>query len=132
MCSRPTDRRTRSGVIPASSCCSGKLPVGGGSRVDDQSLGVADIGQEGPELDIVDQALSCLQPPLDAKGKNGPMAVQVFLGKMVGGMFWQAGVADPVHLGVSLQIAGHRQPVFRVPFHAQGEGFQPLQEQEGG
>ncbi|MNS81596.1 hypothetical protein D3C72_1153100 [compost metagenome] len=46
------------------------------------------------------------------------------------GVVGQTGVVDPLHLGVGLQIVGHGCGVLDVPVHAQGQGLQPLQDQE--
>ena len=46
-------------------------------------------------------------------------------------MIGQAGVLDPGHLRVVLQVLRDFQRILAVPFHAQGQGLQALQDEEG-
>jgi hypothetical protein len=55
----------------------------------------------------------------------------VFLDQRMVGMVGQAGVIHPAHLGVALEVVRHRQRVLADAVHAQGEGFDALQDQEG-
>ena len=65
MCSRPTDRRTRSGGDAGRRLLFGReLLVGRAGGMDDQALRVADVGQQAEQLDAVDQPPAGLEPPL--------------------------------------------------------------------
>ena len=48
-----------------------QLAVGGGSRVDDQALHVGHVGQQGEDLQVVDELEGLLAAALDIKGKDG-------------------------------------------------------------
>ena len=52
-----------------------QLAVGGGSRVDDQTLHVGHVGQQGEDLQVVDELEGLLAAALDMKGKDGGTAV---------------------------------------------------------
>ena len=45
----------------------GQLLVGGAGRVDDQALGVADVGEEAEQLDAVDEPPAGVRAALDAE-----------------------------------------------------------------
>uniref|UniRef100_A0A0N4ZJU5 NAD-specific glutamate dehydrogenase n=1 Tax=Parastrongyloides trichosuri TaxID=131310 RepID=A0A0N4ZJU5_PARTI len=113
-----------------------QLAVGGRGRVADQRLGVADVDQTGEDLHRVLEAGARLAAaPLfngsDAKGQQtGRLAAEVLLNQRVGRMVFQSGVVDPFHLGVGLQPLGDGGRVLDVTVHAQGQGLQPLQDQE--
>ena len=79
--SMPTDRRTVSGPAPAGNLLLvGKLAVRGRGRVDDQRLGVADIGQMREQLQRLDELHAGLVAALQAEGEDGAGAVRrVFL-----------------------------------------------------
>jgi hypothetical protein len=47
-----------------------QLLVGRGSRMNDQRLGVTDIGQVGQQLDVVDKLLPRFDPSLDAESDD--------------------------------------------------------------
>ena len=97
-----------------------------------QRLGVADIDQAHHQLQRVDEARASLLPALDAEGEDRRrLAAEIALGQFVLGVIGQAGVFHPGHLRVALQVLRDFQRVLGVPFHAQGQGFQALQDEEG-
>ena len=57
-----------------------ELGVGGGGRVDHQALHVRHVGQQGEDLQSVDEGVSLLDAALDVEGEDGRAAVgEVFL-----------------------------------------------------
>ena len=69
---------------------------------------------------------------LDAKTENpGGAAAHVFLHQRMILVVGQAAVIDPTDFRMALQEIGDLQRVFADAVHAQGEGFDPLQDQEG-
>ena len=90
------------------------------------------MGGNGGQLQARHELRGRLPAALHAEGHHAAGAVrQVLLRPLVVGVVFQAGVAHPAHLGVSLQEPGHGQGVFTVPGHAQGQGLQPHVEQVG-
>ena len=85
-CSMPMDSRMRSGRDARGPLLLfGQLLVRGASRVDDQRLGVAHVGQVREQLDAVDEAAAGLEAALDAEGEDGAGAFgQVLAGQLVG------------------------------------------------
>jgi hypothetical protein len=53
-----------------------QLLVGGGRRVDDQRLGIADVGQVTGQLDVVDELPGRVGAALDAEVEHGAEAVR--------------------------------------------------------
>ena len=53
----------------------GQLAVGRGGRVDDQALDVRDVGEQGEDLQIVDELMGLGLAALDLKGEDGCAAV---------------------------------------------------------
>ena len=75
MCSMPTERRMRSGVTPGRRLLVGvELLVGGGGRVDDQALRVADVGEQAEQLHAVDERPAGVRAALDAEGDEAAEA----------------------------------------------------------
>ena len=69
---------------------------------------------------------------LDAEGEQARGApLHVVLGQRVVFVVGQAGVADPGHLGVFLQVLRHLQGVVADAVHAQRQGFDALQDLPG-
>ena len=63
--------------------------------MDDQRLGVADVGQQREDLDVVDEPATGLDPALHAERDDAAEAAgQVLLGLLVAGMRLEARVAD--------------------------------------
>ena len=53
----------------------GQLGVGGGGGVDDQALYICHIGQQGEDLQAVDELEGLFPAALDAEGEDGRAAV---------------------------------------------------------
>ena len=127
--SRPTDRRIRSSVTPvvsrsaAESCWWVVL-----------ALRIAHVGQAGEDLDAVDDGLARFEPALDAEGEDAAEAralAEVAGGIGVVGVVRQAGVVHPAHFGMLLQPLGHGQGVGAMPLHAQVQGLDAQEDEEG-
>ncbi len=131
-CSSPTDRRTRSSVVPVDDLLLWRqLGVGRRGRVDDQRLGVADVGEQREDLDVVDEPTAGLDAALDPEGDDATEATgQVTLGELVGRVRLETRIADPGHLGSALEPLGHRQRVLAVALDPQRQRLEALQEQE--
>ena len=106
--------------------------MGRRGRVDDQRLGVADIGQVRQEFDAVDELLTGCSTALDAESEDGTGAFrQVFACQFMVAVVFQPGVIDPGDFRVILQVAGDGQGIGSMPVHAQRQGLDALQQQEG-
>ena len=105
--------------------------MGGRGRVDDQGLGVADIGQVAGQLDMVDKGLRRLRAAANAKIQHRAKTVaQILLGLGVVGAVFQAVVLHPGHLRMRAQPLRQRQGVVHMALHAQRQGFHALQQLE--
>ena len=132
MSSSPIERRIISGSTPRGALLLvAQLLVGRAGRVDDQRLGVADVGQVREQLQPLDEAPAGLEAAPDAEGEDRAGAFgQVALGQCAVGAVRQRRVVDPGDSRVRVQECGHRPRVGDVALHAQPERLQPLQEQE--
>src|ERR1035437_3336212 len=73
-----------------------QLLVSGGCGVDDQTLRVADVGQQAEELDRVDELAAGVDATLEPEGHDATEATaEVLLGVLVSWVRGEAGVADP-------------------------------------
>ncbi len=109
-----------------------ELAVGGGRRVAGEALGVADVHQARDQLQRILEAPAAGHAAFDAEGEDARgTAAHVFPDQGVVGMVGQAGVVDPLHLGMALEEVRHRQGVVADAVHAQRQGFDALQDQEG-
>ncbi len=119
--SMPTDRRTVSGPAPASVFCSSdKLAVGGRGRMDDQRLGVADIGEVREQLQRLDELHAGVVAALQAEGEDSARAERrVLLLQRVVLVAGQARIEDPGDLRMRRQPLGHLLRVVAVALHAE-------------
>ena len=110
----------------------GELLVGGGRRVDHQGLGVAHVGELRRQAEGVDELGAGAEAALDAEGEHRAVAVlaEVFVCLAVEGMVAEAGVVDPGHHGVRLEVPGERHRVPAVALHAEGKGLEAEEEVE--
>lgn len=77
--------------------------MGRGSRMNHQTLGVADVGQMTQQFDTINKLLACLHTALDTKSNNTTGAVgRVFLCVGVVGAPFQARVIDLGYFRASL------------------------------
>src|ERR1035438_2190055 len=91
----------------------------GGGGMDDQRLGIANVGQEGEELERVDQLLAGLKSTLDSEGnQRSPSCGHIFLRAGVVGARLKSGIVDPLDALVLLEVLCHGQGVLRVPLEA--------------
>ena len=98
--------------------------------MDDQALGVPDIGENAEQLDIVHQfdALGAAAP--DAEYDHTARAVrQVFLREFMRRIAGKSGVAHPRDLRMMLQELRHLPRIGAVALHAQRKRFDSLQEE---
>ena len=97
-----------------------------------QGAGIANVHQAQDQLQGVDESRPGFLAALDPEAENaGRAAVHIFLCQRIVRAFRQAGVVHPVDLGVVTQELGHLLGVFTVAVHAQRQGFNALQDQEG-
>src|SRR5581483_4150489 len=76
----------------------GELAMCRRSGMDDQALGIADVGDMREEIDAVDQLHAGRIAALEAEGEDRAGALgQVFPGELVILVRWQAGVIHPRH-----------------------------------
>ncbi len=129
---RSTGAPCRRGRRPSGQFLRVELAVGGGRRVAGQGLGVADVDQAHHQLQRVDEARAGGAAALDAEGQARRRAApQVAPGQGVLGVVGEAGVFHPGHLRMLLQVAGYGEGVVAVALHAQRQGLQALQDEEG-
>ncbi len=97
-----------------------------------QGLGVADVHQALEDLQRIVEAHARGIAALEAEGEDRRrLALHVFARQFMVRVVGQAGVADPGHQRVGLEELRHLEGVVGVALHAQGQGFQALQQQEG-
>ena len=76
----------------------GELAVGRRAGMDDQGLGVPDVGEVAHELRRFDERLARVPPPADAEGEDRARALgQVLLRQGVVGARFEARIIDPAH-----------------------------------
>ena len=98
-----------------------QLAVGGGSRMDHQTLYIRHIGKQGEDLQAVDKLMGFLHAALDLKGKDRAAATrEILFIQGVVGMVGQAGVIDLFHQRMGSQEFNDLFCVLCVAFQAQG------------
>ena len=111
----------------------GQLAVGGGGRVDHQALGVGHIGQQGEQLQAVNEPVGLPDAAPDLKGQNGTAPLgKIALVQPVVRVLRQRRVIDPLHQRVPRQIFHHPPGILPVALQPQRQGLNPLQQQKGG
>jgi hypothetical protein len=96
-----------------------------------QRLGVADVHQAREQLQRIDEACTRGLAALDAERQDrGRLAAGVALGQRMLGVVGQAGVFHPGHLACPCRYWATFS-AFSDAVHAQGQGFDALQDQEG-
>src|SRR5450756_1575523 len=130
-----TDRETHEIVAHArlELLLRGELRVRGGRRMDDQRLGVADVGHVREQPRALHEAATGLAAALDAEADHRTIetAVVVLLRQGVRVVRRQARVAHPADFRMALEEPGHAVAVRAVTLHAQRQRLEPLQEEEG-
>jgi hypothetical protein len=110
----------------------GQLTVRGRGRVAGQCLAIADIDQAGDQLQRILELAATDAAALDTEVKDaGCTATHVFLNQGVVLVLRQTSVIDPADLGMGFEEVGNLQCVFTDAVHAQGQGFDALQDEEG-
>ena len=100
--------------------------MGGRGRMDHQGAGVTDVRQVADHLEALDEAGPRRPTPDQTEGEDGPGSLgQVPESQIVMGRGLQAGVLDPRHLGMGLEVAGDGQGVLDVAVHSQGQVSTP-------
>src|SRR5882757_2187609 len=98
----------------------GELAMRRRGRMDDQALGVADIGHVREEVDAVDDLDAGFVTALDAEGEDRTRALgQVLSGERIVLVRFQAGIVHPRHGGMLLEKFGHFLRVAAMTLHAQ-------------
>ena len=101
-------------------------------RVDDEALDVRDVGQQGEDLQVVDEAVRLGLAARDLKGEDGAAAVrEVLLIQRVVRVARQRRMVDARDLRVRRQPRDDLLRVLRVAVEAQRECLDALQQQEG-
>ena len=101
--------------------------------MNNQRLGIADVGQQREQFQAVDQLLACLVAAarlsfFDSEGDDGAAAVgQVLLGTLVVGARFEPRIVDPLDAGMLGEVLGDGQRVGGVALQAQVQRLDPLQ-----
>ena len=97
-----------------------QLAVGGGGRVDHQTLYICHVGKEGEDLQIIDKLMSLFYTALDLKGKDRATATrEIFFIQGVVRMVGQAGVIDLFHQRMGSQKINDLLCILRMAFQSQ-------------
>ena len=108
-----------------------QLAVGGGSRVDDQTLHISNVCQQGEDLQVIDKLECFLAAAFDVEGEDGCAAVgEILLVQGVIRVIGQRGVVDLLHLRMVCQEFDHLLGVLHMALDAQAQGLGALQQQE--
>ena len=84
------------------------------------------------QLEGLNKGLSCVSATLDAEDHHGAtFTPDVFLIFLILRTVFQAGISDPFHGFVVLQMLRNREGVFTVALHAEWQSFDALQEDPG-
>ena len=99
--------------------------------MDHQALDVRHIGQEGENLQMIDEGPGFLLAALDLKGEDGSAALreETFVDFVIR-MIREGRMIDFLHQRMILQVFHYLQGVFHMTLQPQAEGFHTLQEQE--
>ena len=109
----------------------GQLAVGRGGRVDDQALDVRDVGEQGEDLQIVDELMGLGLAALDLKGEDGAAAVrEVLLVERMVRVVRQRRMVDALDLRMVREEVHDFAGILRVPLKAERERLDALQKKE--
>ena len=110
-----------------------QLAVGGGSRVDYQTLYICHIGKQREYLQAVNKLVCFLHTALDLKGEDRAATIgEIFFIQSMVGMVGQTGMVDLFHLRMGSQEINDLFCILCVAFQSQRQGFGALQKQECG
>src|SRR5450631_1789740 len=100
--------------------------------MDDQRLGIANVGQQGEEFERVDQLFASLKAALDSEGDQRALSCwHIFLRACVVGARLKSGIVDPIDARMLLEMLCNGQGVLRVSLKAEVQRLDALQKQEG-
>lgn len=109
----------------------GELAVRGGGGVAGEAFAVAYVDQARDQFQGVLKARAAVAATLYAEGEDaGRSPAQILLRQRVFGVIGQAGVFHPADFGMVLEILRHGQRVGADALHAQGQGFDALQDEK--
>ena len=109
-----------------------ELAMGGAGGVDDEALGVADVGEVGEQAHAADEVLAGLAAAIEVEAEHGAGAAgEVLRHEPVVFRASEARVAYLGHVAAPGQPLGDGAGVADVAVHAQPQRLDPLQEQEG-
>src|SRR5689334_16678457 len=92
-----------------------ELAVGGAGGMDDEALGVADVGEMAPERERFDEALAGRTAARDVEGEDRARAArQILLREGMVRAGGEAGVAHALHLGMAFEEGGDGKRVLDV------------------
>ena len=101
-----------------------QLAVGGGGRVDDQTLHVRNVCQQGEDLQVVNELEGFFAAALDVEGEDGCAAVgEILLVQGVIRVIGQRGVVDLFDLRMVCQEFDHLPGVLHMALVAQAQGL---------
>ena len=108
-----------------------KLGVRGGGGMDHEGFDIGHVGQQGEDFQGVDEFEGFCLASLNLEGKDGAASVgEIPLIQGVVGMAGQGRMVHLGHLGVLGEEVHHLEGILYVALYAQGQRFQPLQEDE--
>ena len=108
-----------------------QLGVGGCSRVNDQALYVSHVGQQGEDVQAVDELVRFFLTAFDLEGEDGSSAVrEVFLIEVVIWMIRQRWVVDLLDQRMIYQVIYDLLCILSMSVQTEGQGFYALQQQE--
>ena len=103
------------------------LRMRGGVGMDDETLDVGHVGEEGENVKVVDEAPCGLLSAVNLEGEDGGCSLWVVaLVEGVVGVRGQAGMVDLEDLGVLLEEVDHTQCVLHVALDTERERFESL------
>ncbi|MNM75617.1 hypothetical protein D3C81_874110 [compost metagenome] len=109
-----------------------QLAMGGRRRMGGQRLRIPQVHQPGEQLQCIKETRAGNTPARQAEGQHaGAVAAQIALRRRVFGVVGQPGITHPRHLRMRAQVLRHGQRIGIDPLHAQGQGLDALQDQEG-
>jgi hypothetical protein len=104
----------------------GQPPMGGGGRMGDGGLGVAQVGGDGHDPGGIHHRQAASRPPLTSKDSRPPKPLCWRRGQFVLGMGGQPRIVDPLHAGLPFQPGRQLPRLFAVGAHAQPRVSSPL------
>lgn len=104
------------------------LGMGGGVGVNDEALHIGDVGEEGEDLEIVDEAPGIVLRTGNLEGEDAARTLGVvLLIKLMVGMRGERRMAHALHLGMSGEEINNAKRVLHMALNAQGERLYALE-----